>query len=141
VLASQPEATSLDYQSLEDGYDEAEYYRSAEDFDAEQRYEGGEMRASGRYEGGEMRPVGRFSSAGRATNSAMAASSSKAADFSSSAGVLSVGGADGAGVTDDTDGVDGEVQTSLQELLGGDFDLRRAVIEAEILTPKYIARY
>jgi hypothetical protein len=32
----------------------------------------------------------------------------------------------------------GDTPAPLRELLGGDFDLRRAVIEAEILTPKYI---
>jgi hypothetical protein len=27
---------------------------------------------------------------------------------------------------------------TLRDILGGDFDLRRAVIESEILTPKYV---
>jgi hypothetical protein len=31
-----------------------------------------------------------------------------------------------------------DITNPLQELLGGDFDLRRAVIESEILTPKYL---
>ncbi len=121
MVVSQPAATSHDYYSLEEDWSIG---GSAEDFDAEQRYVGGEMgvSVSGISDDYDAEiAVYEQLTAERARRSALTAPEAAAVDNPLTDG--SVGSA------------------TLQEILGGDFDLRRAVVEAEILTPKYVSQY
>jgi hypothetical protein len=157
-VASEPstEETSHDYYSLEDEYDAMDGREwsdtySAEDADAESRYVGGEM-GGARY-GGEV--VGRGVATARESLAARASAREALAARVAARGQLtarsdtSLVPAEEVGVpaaAQPTYGADAVVVDAdehytparLREVLGGDFDLRRAVIEAEILTPKYI---
>ena len=142
--ATQPEATSHDYYSLEGEYDTMEGYAwhrdyNAEESDAESRYVGGEM-GDRRYghDGYEEdvveeimtereRFLARISARPTTPTAVNAASAVEAVETGATATGIS---------SPDPDDVD--TPATMRELLGGDFDLRRAVIEAEILTPKYI---
>jgi hypothetical protein len=146
------EETSHDYYSLEDEYDAMDGREwsetfSAEDADAESRYVGGEM-GGARY-GGEV--VGRGGETARESLAARTAAreSLAARERLSQRSDTSLVPAEEVGVpaaAQPTYGADAVVVDAdelytparLREVLGGDFDLRRAVIEAEILTPKYI---
>lgn len=140
--ATTPQPT---YYSLEDEYDAADGWGyhdsySAEESDAEQRYVGGE-----RYLGGERR----YADAGDHFETEIAAYErlvAKRAERSRLTPATDGKTAAGTGqmavdfpAADPTDGND--VPVTLREVLGGEFDLRRAVVESEILTPKYVARY
>jgi hypothetical protein len=157
-VASEPstEETSHDYYSLEDEYDvmdgrEWSDTYSAEDADAESRYVGGEM-GGARY-GGEV--VERGGETARESLAARTAARESLAARVAARGQLTARSdtspvpAEEVGVpaaAEPTYGADAVVMDAdelytparLREVLGGDFDLRRAVIEAEILTPKYI---
>ncbi len=126
-------ATSYDYYSIEEDYDatDGRVYGddySAEEPDAEQRYVGGERRGSyaaagtGDYFEDEIVAYERLA-ARRAKRSTIAAASPASVETEAADPAVDL--------TDNT-------RTSLQDVLGGEFDLRRAVVEAEILTPKYI---
>ena len=135
--AAGPEATAHDYYSLEEEYDamDGSEWRgdySAEDSDAESRYVGGEMgerRFS--YEMEEDKTTARESLTARIAS--RSASPSRVVSAVEST-------ADGAGEAEVLSSNPDAVHTpaTLREVLGGDFDLRRAIIEAEILAPKYI---
>lgn len=134
----QPEATSHDYYSLENEYDmmDGREYRgdyNSEDSGAEQRYVGGEQRYTGEYFEPEVVAYERLA-AQRAQRSSLA--SAKAAE-----GRLVAAGSMAVPVPPETtaDNTCDDSRSKLQELLGSDFDLRRAVIESEILAPKYIS--
>lgn len=128
------EATSHDYYSLEDEAMNGGYLRggyAVENVDAESRYAGGEL-GTGRGGRGSLRV-----NAGAVVVPAVdpmvdngAYSEGESSDLSTS----------GVGAQSSDTGISaGGSSATLNELLGGDFDLRRAVIESEILTPKYIA--
>jgi hypothetical protein len=191
MMASQSEATSHDYYSLEDEYDTVDdrgYF--AEEPDAERRYSGGEFGSVGGERGllggewgsaggergllggewgsagGERGPLGGGLHSGGTKGSAVRADrfeaeiaayerltaqrarrSTLASTGGSPTGVVSSAKAEQADyrtADDSTDSMgstglaDNAAPTTLRELLGGDFDLRRAVIEAEIMTPKYL---
>jgi hypothetical protein len=153
----QPEATSHDYYSLEDEYDAMDGREwndtySVEEADAESRYVGGEM-GGARY-GGEVVGRGvataRESLAGRVPARESLAARVAARERLSASSDTSLVPAEEVGIpraAEPTYGADAVVvdadtlytSARLREVLGGDFDLRRAVIETEILTPKYIA--
>jgi hypothetical protein len=124
LVAGWPIVMSNGVYSLEREYDapDGREYRggfSYEDFDAEQRYVGGEMG----HAGGELRATGPKSDVNATktaagTGTPEAAANTPAADFPAANGKS-------------------DSLNALREVLGGDFDLRRAVIETEILTPKY----
>jgi hypothetical protein len=159
--AKLPEATSHDYYSLEDEYDAMDGREwndtySVEEADAESRYVGGEM-GGARY-GGEMggaryggEVVGRGVATARESLAAHTATreSLAARERLSQRSDTSLVPAEEVGIpraAEPTYGADAVVvdadtlytSARLREVLGGDFDLRRAVIETEILTPKYI---
>jgi hypothetical protein len=111
----------------DDGPDDCSTTESA---DAEARYVGGEMGTPARYEGGEMGAPARHlgcETGGVSTHPMM----SREVGLSAS------------DARDETNEVRsrGVSAVVLADMLGGEFDLRRAVVEAEILTPKYVARY
>ena len=120
MVVSQPAATSHDYYSLEEDWNVGS---SAEEFDAEQQYVGGEMRVFGSGISDEYDDeiaVYENLVAERARRSALTAPE--------------------AAVADDPTADNNGGSANLRDILGGDFDLRRAVIEAEILTPKYVSQ-
>jgi hypothetical protein len=90
---------------------------SVEDFDAESRYKGGEFGSRG----------GEFYST---TKTAAAATGEIARQAAADIAATEIAARD--------DLAEEGQSTTLRELLGGDFDLRRAIIETEILTPKYV---
>ncbi len=113
VTSSQSAATSEDYYSLEEEYDEAHSVETLED---------------------EVTAYERLADQ-RARRSSLAAATVPGS-------VAGSGVAAAAGVAAQDLSADRAADTrsiTLQELLGGDFDLRRAVIEAEILNPKYVS--
>lgn len=128
---------------------------SVEDADAEARYVGGEMRPAARHLGGEMVPrrvmsvSARTESANRqtlgtATGSPFGSAAATGATATAGVSAASNSGSDRVRPTDgsaDDPTQDDTAGRRLRELLDGGFDLRRAVIETEILTPKYIAKY
>jgi hypothetical protein len=152
--------------------DDREYRneQSAEDFDAERRYLGGEYGSrggewgsrGGEYgsQGGDLHTGGAKGSAVQADRfdaeiaeydrlaswrthrSALAAATS--APATSTVGMAADSAIDPVMFPISTDIAvmdnlaDNGPSTTLRELLGGDFDLRRAIIETEILTPKYV---
>jgi type II secretory pathway pseudopilin PulG len=135
MVVSQPEATSHDYYSLE------------EDSDAEQRYVGGEI---GYFED-EIAAYERLA-AERARRSTLdivktaPTSAGRVANFAAAATATGTTGATVSGASSAAPSPDSLVSPdaaatppTLRELLGGDFDLRRAIIEAEILTSKYVS--
>jgi hypothetical protein len=138
VVVSQPTPTSHDYYSLE------------EDFDAEQGYVGGEIG----YLEDEIAAYERLAAerARRSTLDAVKTANAPAgrvANFAAAATATGTTGATGttvSGASSAAPSPDSLVSPdaaatppTLRELLGGDFDLRRAVIETEILTPKYVS--
>ncbi len=141
--SAQPEATSFDYYSLEDEYNTMDYRGG------EAGYEEDEIAAYERLAAQRARRstlaqtrVTSSSTAG-STSASGGVSGSMASSGSSVAAYAAAGSAAAGSVAADRDGLAAstdatEDKTTLQELLGGNFDLRRAVIEAEILTPKYI---
>ncbi len=122
-LAEQPAATSYDYRSLEQEYTAMDGREYRGDWSAEAMED--EVAA---YERLAEQRAGRSS----LTSAAIPGVGTAAAASAIQAVAVPELSAD----RDDDDR-----PTTLQELLGGDFDLRRAVIEAEILTPKYAAGY
>ncbi len=144
-----PAATSYDYYSLENEYDASDGrgYRddyTAEDSDAEQRYIGGEFLGSGNKS---------YGAGGDLPGTSVSAHTPSHRSLSVPASIETASGLSGAGSSDlpasdpansagflmtESDSPTDANRTTLQELLEGDFDLRRAVIEAEILTPKYV---
>ena len=132
---SQPVATSHDYYSLEGEYDamDGREYRgelSAEVFEDEvAAYERlATQRAQRSSLTGAEASIG---TAGLGTGSGSIA----AKVVHATAGMAASPEESNFALT--TDAAD-NAQTTLRKLLGGEFDLRRAVIEAEILTPKYV---
>ncbi len=130
-LTEQPTATSHDYRSLEQDYDAMDGREYRGDWSAESMED--EVTA---YERLAQRRAGRLSPAAAAISTA-GASAGAYADASVGASATTAAAAQ----ESTTDRTDNDRPTTLQELLGDDFDLRRAVIEAEILTPKYAAGY
>lgn len=127
---SEPEAKSHDYYSLEDMAMNDSYLRGGydvENVDAESRYAGGELR------------TGEVGGKGRGGSVAVYAEVDPMADPGIySAAEPSVNSIKSAYIQDDSGLAGDATSTTLNELLGGDFDLRRAVIESEILMPKYV---
>jgi len=158
-LAGAEEYDSVEYFDTERSSDWSGGVYSVEDADAEARYVGGEMGASSRHVGGEMGPAARYvgGESGATTRHSGGEMTQRRAtlpyDMAGNQSVTTVRQAEGAsgrstniqadssedgsanGSADDTAG------KRLHDLFEGGFDLRRAVIEAEILTPKYIAKY
>jgi type II secretory pathway pseudopilin PulG len=164
---TQPAATSYDYYSLEEEYDttDGRGYRSeqsAEDFDAERRYIGGELSPlwegsgsigddlhSGGMKGSAVRSD-RFEAeiaeydrlaAWRTHRSPLVTATTAAETVTKQTAnraimnpTISAPATDIAAV----DNIPEEGSATMRELLDGDFDLRRAIIETEILTPKYV---
>jgi hypothetical protein len=135
VFETRPVEADEDYYSSEeelDTFDGREYHKdySAEDIDAEQRYVGGEQG----YRGGlvKNRQAGVMTGAPASVSASAGGSAALHADFFTS---------DSEDIREEDREDDNASTTPLRELLDGDFDLRRAVIEAEILTPKYVQRY
>jgi hypothetical protein len=163
-VPEEPTATSHDYYSLETEYDTMDGWGSVEHYGAEyagKEYSGAERGdatrssaedagAEGRYVGGEFGRGGSNRTSGVAGSSVGVAGGGK---FGRGASAGSVSGGtkmgsdsaaragDSAGDAmegDNTGGTNGDAATRLAAVLGGEFDLRRAVIEAEILKPKYL---
>lgn len=157
LASSQPEPTSEDYYSLEEEYDamdsrarRSEY--NAEDFDAERRYVGGEMRGtggtSGRHQGNgsgeyyedEITAYKRLAAERTRRSTPLQAKVVKAgaANYPAAAVVDAAANPVPVAVSTTDPAAGNNSLNTLRELLGDDFDLRRAVIESEILTPKYL---
>ncbi len=130
-----PTATSHDYRSLEQEYNAMDGREYRGDWSAESLED--EVTA---YE----RLAEQRASRSSHTGTAVAGFGTTSGTVSGTAfGTLSgtTSGIAAGAVADAVANADDDGPTTLQELLDGDFDLRRAVIEAEILTPKYAASY
>lgn len=140
MVTSQPAATSFDYYSLEEEYDAADGRGYRGEYSTEMPED--EVTA---YERLATQRAHRSSlAASTAATTGMASASGKVAGMTSGTGGAAVSAGNRAAYLSTNPAVGNQAasddaRTTLQELLGGDFDLRRAVIEAEILTPKYLA--
>jgi hypothetical protein len=157
--AREPEATSFDTYSLENEYEERYVGGEFGSVGGEYGSLGGELGSVGGERGafgGELSYPGSALHSGGAKGSAVGADrfESEIAAYErlaeqrahrSTLGTGTLGTATLGTTSAPANGVPAangnDITNPLQELLGGDFDLRRAVIEREILTPKYVDRY
>lgn len=126
--APEPVATSYDYYSLEDDYDGTDGRGRRPEYNAESTLS---TLRSGVLNAADARTV----------STAPMGSRPGVRTVSSVSGTLKPG-MSGAVVAENEDPskAHDEGASAIAEILGGEFDLRRAVIEAEILTPKYLQR-
>lgn len=136
VSAPQPAETSHDYYSFESEYDAMDGHEYRGDYSAEDPET--EIAA---YEHLAAKRAGRSTITTSVLGAGVGPDTTVDVVANRAMGSIDSAGADN-GSADSEDLTDDDAETSLREFLGGGgFDLRHAVIETEILTPKYVTRY